>query len=84
MPVHGLNNAAYKNVDATITNGTTSTNVPTSAAVASYVNTQFNNYTTSIYELDEASSAIVSGETIKYLVFDCGNSTEDWSTPSGS
>ena len=84
VPVHGLNNAAYKNVDATITNGTTSTNVPTSAAVASYVNTQLNNYTTSIYELDEASSAIVSGETIKYLVFDCGNSTEDWSTPSGS
>lgn len=37
VPVKGLNTAAYKNVDIAITTSTTSDNVPTSAAVDTYV-----------------------------------------------
>ena len=37
----------------------------------------------SIYDVNEASTT--SGATpISYLLFDCGNSTEDWSTPSNA
>jgi len=37
VPVHGLAAAAYKPVDTSITAGSTSTNLPTTAAVAAYV-----------------------------------------------
>lgn len=37
VPVKGLNNAAYKDVDVTITTSTQSVNLPTSAAVDTYV-----------------------------------------------
>lgn len=35
--IHGLNNAAYKDVDSSITSDSTSTNIPTSAAVATAI-----------------------------------------------
>jgi len=35
--IHGLNNASYKDIDTEITSGDTSTDVPTTAAVANYV-----------------------------------------------
>ena len=43
IPIKGLDDAAYKDVDDTITSGSTSTNLPTSQAVADFVDTTISN-----------------------------------------
>lgn len=84
----GLGGAAYKGVDSSITAGSTSTNVPTTAAVASYVaasatlvqasntngNIKVNNVETQVYTLP--STTLDSSDT---LILDCGSSTTNYS-----
>lgn len=43
IPIKGLDDAAYKDVDTAITSGSTSTNLPTSQAVADFVDTTISN-----------------------------------------
>lgn len=43
IPIKGLDDAAYKDVDDAITSGSTSTNLPTSQAVADFVDTTISN-----------------------------------------
>lgn len=84
----GLGGAAYKSVDSSITAGSTSINVPTTAAVASYVaesatkvqasntngNIKVNNVETTVYTLP--STTLDSSDT---LILDCGSSTINYS-----
>lgn len=84
----GLGSAAYKDVDTSITTGSTSTNVPTTAAVASYVatsatlvqssttngNIKVNNVETQVYRLP--ASTLDSSDI---LILDCGSSTTNYS-----
>ena len=83
----GLGDAAYKGVDTSIAVGSTSTKVPTSAAVATYVannstkvessatngNIKINNVETTVYTLP--STTLDSSDT---LILDCGNSTTNY------
>lgn len=83
----GLGDAAYKGVDTSITVGSTSTKVPTSAAVATYVannstkvessatngNIKVNNVETQVYRLP--TTTLDSSDT---LILDCGNSTTNY------
>lgn len=83
----GLGDAAYKGVDTSIAVGSTSTKVPTSAAVATYVannstkvessttngNIKINNVETQVYRLP--TTTLDSSDT---LILDCGNSTTNY------
>lgn len=83
----GLGDAAYKSVDTSIAAGSTSTKVPTSAAVATYVannstkvessttngHIKINNVETTVYMLP--STTLDSSDT---LILDCGNSTTNY------
>lgn len=80
----GLGDAAYKGVDTTIPVGSTSTNVPTAAAVASYVannstkveasttngNVKVNGTDINVYTLPATTL-----DSSDQLILDCGNST---------
>ena len=84
----GLGDAAYKAVDTSITAGSTSTKLPTSAAVATYVSTnaskvtssstngniKIDNVETTVYTLP--STTLDSSDT---LILDCGSSTTNYS-----
>lgn len=83
----GLGDAAYKGVDTSIAAGSSSANVPTAAAVASYVasnstkveasntngNIKINNVETTVYTLP--STTLDSSDT---LILDCGNSATNY------
>ena len=83
----GLGAAAYKAVDTSMTAGSTSTNLPTSAAVATYVannstkvessttngNIKVNNSELNVYTLP--STTLDSSDT---LILDCGSSTTNY------
>lgn len=83
----GLGDAAYKGVDTSIAVGSTSTKVPTSAAVATYVannstkvessatngNIKINNVETQVYRLP-----ITTLDSSDTLILDCGNSTTNY------
>lgn len=84
----GLGAAAYKGVDTSITAGSTSVNLPTAAAVASYVtnnstkvessttngNIKVNNSEVTVYTLP--STTLDSSDT---LILDCGSSSSNYS-----
>ena len=84
----GLAAAAYKQVDSTIASGSSSTNLPTVAAVVSYVasastktqasatngNIKINNIETTVYTLP--STTLDSNDT---LILNCGSSTTNYS-----
>lgn len=84
----GLGEAAYKNVDTSITAGSTSSNIPTTSAIASYVaasatkvqasatngNIKVNNVETTVYTLP---STVLNSNDI--LILDCGSSTTNYS-----
>ena len=84
----GLGAAAYKGVDTSITAGSTSVNLPTAAAVASYVSTnaskvassttngniKIDNVETTVYTLP--STILDSSDT---LILDCGSSSTNYS-----
>lgn len=84
----GLGAAAYKGVDTSITAGSTSVNLPTAAAVASYVSTnaskvassttngniKIDNVETTVYTLP--STTLDSSDT---LILDCGSSSSNYS-----
>ncbi len=83
----GLGSAAYKNVDTSIAAGSTSENVPTAAAVASYVaasatkveasttngNIKVNNVETAVYRLPATTL-----DSSDILILDCGKSTDNY------
>lgn len=84
----GLGAAAYKGVDTSITAGSTSVNLPTAAAVVSYVSTnaskvassttngniKIDNVETTVYTLP--STTLDSSDT---LILDCGSSSSNYS-----
>ncbi len=83
----GLGAAAYKAVDSSISVGSSSTNIPTAAAVATYVannstkveasntngNVKVNNSEVTVYTLP--STTLDSSDT---LILDCGTSTNNY------
>lgn len=84
VAVKGLDDAAYKDVDATISAASTSTNLPTSQAVASFVegkeyltNADGNIFSTSNNGLVPAADG--TGETGKFLKGD-----HTWATPANT
>jgi len=84
----GLGDAAYKGVDTSITTGSTSTDLPTSQAVASYVaaaatkteasatngNIKINGTETTVYTLPSTTL-----DSTDVLILNCGNSTTNYS-----
>ena len=78
VTVHGLGDAAFVDIDSTITSS--ASNIPSTAAVYNAINTLDSSLHTiahsgSIYDVEESNTVTESSNTVHYLVFNCGSAS---------